>query len=136
MTDKNELSVEGKEYLAKYTEYNHTLRAWFVAFGVGGPVTFLINDILRAELIVKGVITEIAVLFLIGAGAQIFIALINKISNWCSYYAETNSEFKDGYINKFFSWLVRQFWIDVILDLLTIYVFGKAIWTLITIFAI
>src|SRR5947207_1210929 len=41
---------DGKEEFVAYTDYNKVLRSWFVAFGVGGPALFLINDQNRQRL--------------------------------------------------------------------------------------
>ena len=133
MADGNQLSEEGNEYLKQYTEYNHTLRAWFVAFGIGGPATLLINDELRGALVSSSAIHCVAAFFLIGAGAQIFIALINKISNWCAYYGEQKPQFKDHWFYNTTSWLLGQFWLDVVMDIITIAAFGAAIWILFTV---
>lgn len=39
------------DYFKVYQEYNLILRAWFVSFGVGAPVIFLVNDKLYTKII-------------------------------------------------------------------------------------
>jgi hypothetical protein len=78
-------SHDGSNEFAAYTEYNKVLRAWFVAFGVGGPALFLINDEIGTRLAKTGQLGSVAKLFLIGTGSQIAGAFINKVSNWYVY---------------------------------------------------
>jgi hypothetical protein len=64
-----------------YMEYNKVLRTWFVAFGVGGPALFLVNEKIADRLAKAGCLREVAVLFLVGAGAQVVVAFLNSF--WC-----------------------------------------------------
>ncbi len=74
-----------------YADYNKILRAWFVAFGIGVPATFLINkDLFRYLAPQKGGDPYIFIFFLIGVASQVLMAFINKIINWCAYYIREN----------------------------------------------
>lgn len=44
MSDDHEDDYDASESYSSYFEYNKILRTWFVAFGVGGPALFLINE--------------------------------------------------------------------------------------------
>lgn len=110
--------------LATYLEYNKILRSWLVAFGVGGPALFLVNSQVSQRLVDKHELRLVAALFLIGTGSQVIGAVVNKVGNWYVYSATFRPKYAQTYRFKFFRWLVEQFWIDVLLDVVTILVFG------------
>lgn len=118
-----------------YFEYNKVLRTWFVAFGVGGPALFLVNEKVAERLAQFGLLRHVATLFLIGAAAQIVGALLNKITNWYSYIAAYEPDFKGTRRHKFSEWYTHAFWIDIWIDVISIVCFGIAGWRLFTIFA-
>jgi hypothetical protein len=121
-----------------YFEYNRVLRTWFVAFGIGGPALFLVNDALAQRLVEVGRLRLVVVLFLIGVAAQVVGAFINKVANWYVFQAnlDEEEEEEETWIHATAERIVRMFWIDVILDLSTIGVFGWAAWILFTVFAV
>jgi len=114
-----------------YNSYNNTLRAWFVAFGVGVPATFLINEDLVKYISPETGNPDIVVLFFIGVGAQVLMAFLNKTINWCDYYKdETFKCNPTGFwqntaniISKASNWYL----IDFCFDLITIGFFTYAI---------
>lgn len=126
--DKNNFS----EDWSAYTEYNKVLRAWFVAFGIGVPATFLINDELTVYISPGIGKPHLFFVFLIGAAAQVLMAFLNKMINWCSYYKKRR--FPDvcptGCGQKCADILSRAsdwYLIDVVFDLITIGCFAYAI---------
>jgi hypothetical protein len=76
MTNTNLPSIEDQKVAASsfsaYSEYNKTLRTWLVAFGIGGPALFMTNDGIAKRLVATGELRMVVVLFLIGAGVQVF----------------------------------------------------------------
>lgn len=125
----------GADELSTYLEYNKVLRSWFVAFGVGGPALFLINPAIAKTLVSKGELTRVSILFLLGAAFQVAGALINKACNWYVYRGANDRPFQDLIRYKVSMKLVRQFWIDLTLDVLTIIAYGLATWDLLMVFA-
>jgi hypothetical protein len=123
------------ESFSTYLEYNKVLRTWFVAFGVGGPALFLVNDKIAERLVKLGMLREVAALFLIGAAAQIVGALLNKITNWYVYIAAYEPTFRGTRMHKLSEWFTHQFWFDILVDVVTIICFGYAAWRMLTIFA-
>jgi hypothetical protein len=123
-----------REYYDNYAEYNRTLRAWFVIFGVGGPATFIASKELSAKLVETGALTTIAALFLIGAGAQLLIAFTNKTASWCCYFGEIDKPFRGGSIYRAMRWINNQYWLDFVMDLTTFVTFAAAIWQLFVVF--
>jgi hypothetical protein len=129
-------SGDGTEEFSTYTEYNKVLRAWFVAFGVGGPALFLINDEIGTRLAKTGQLRSVAMLFIIGTGSQILGAFVNKVSNWYTYRGLKlgDSDYRRKWRFKVSQWVVLQFWFDIGVDLVTIICFGFATWRLLTLF--
>lgn len=119
-----------------YLEYNKILRTWFVAFGIGGPALFLVNEKIADRLAKLGELKYVATLFLIGATAQILGALLNKTANWYVYKSSWRDEQSKHWKYAVANWLVEQYWIDLVLDIATIICFGMAGWKLLTAFAI
>ena len=126
---------DGADSFSTYFEYNRVLRTWFVAFGVGGPALFLVNEAVAQRLAAEGQLRLVVVLFLIGAGAQVIGALLNKVANFYVYSSVLDEETTSSPKYAIASWLTRQFWIDIVLDVVTIAVFGYAAWLLLTVFA-
>ena len=118
-----------------YFEYNRVLRTWFVAFGIGGPALFLVNEDVARQLADERQLELVVVLFIIGAAAQVIGALTNKVANWYVYLASVDETFSGTVRYRVAEWLVEQFWIDIVLDVVTIAVFGWAAWLLLTVFA-
>ena len=126
---------DGQNELDSYLEYNKILRTWFVAFGVGGPAFFLVNTSIGERLAGADELRFVSAMFLLGAGSQVCGALINKVSNWYVYRGAQDEAFRARRRYRFSHWLVHQFWIDIVLDLVSILAFGLALWHLLTLLA-
>lgn len=118
-----------------YAEYNKTLRTWFVAFGVGGPALFLVNEKLAAALVQAGQLRLVVILFLSGATAQVLGAFLNKVANWYVYQSMVSDDMNGTPVHKASEYFVNVFWPDILLDVGTIASFGYAAWLLLTVFA-
>jgi len=103
-------------FFANYSEYAKTLRAWLVAYGIGGPVLFLTNDDLSVALKHSAYREWIVNLFLIGVALQVVLAFINKWCAWHMYVGEYDSLFQDQKSYKIWSWLNERSWIDLVID--------------------
>lgn len=135
MPNQNEqVEMDAAGSYTTYLEYNKVLRTWFVAFGVGGPALFLVNENLASRLVAVGSLRLVAVLFLVGVGAQVLGALINKVANWYVHAAYTGSGVRSSSKYRFAEWVVNQFWFDIVVDAVTIGVFGYASWIVLTVF--
>lgn len=128
-------NVLSQSYFDSYAEYNRILRSWFVAFGVGGLALFLVQSPVREALLASGQTRTVVILFLSGVTAQVVVAFLNKYANWYCYYGEDNPAFLDTFLYRFWSRIASQFWIDIILDILTVVCFLTAIGLLFDIFA-
>jgi len=131
------------ENFEKYSEYNRILRTWFVVFGISGPAALLANEAIRSELIVANELKYVVFLFLLGAGAQVLVAGINKFSNWYCYAGRLPTHGKSSRWHTLNRWwrdcwikIIDYFWIDMIADLVTAVSFVWAIWRMLTVFAV
>lgn len=125
------MSGKAVEAWNAYGSYNNLLRAWFVAFGIGVPATFLVNPNLAQHITLPEGDPKIFTAFLVGAGAQVFMAFINKVINWCQYYTDSQVT---GDSTGFWVWLPGKlslaknwFVIDFLFDAITIYFFSQGI---------
>lgn len=101
---------------------------------MGGPALFLVNDKIAARLVAVDQLRLVVALFLIGATAQVLGALLNKIANWYVYVGTIDPAMKGSRRQKFAEWLIDQFWMDIMVDVITILSFGAAAWLLMTVF--
>ncbi len=127
------------EYYPPYAEYSKTLRTWFVAYGIGGPVVLLANEKVWPSIVSSGLSFDIGLLFLIGGGVQVISALLNKHAMWHLYYSEAGPYdtaedkrakelYKGTMYYKVAEWYSIQNWIDELLDVYTLVLFGWATW--------
>lgn len=128
MPDESNDQKKEFEFYDPYAEYAKTLRTWFVAYGIGGPVVFLTNDAALRALTNSGKFAQMGLLFLIGGALQVFSALLNKHSMWYLHVAEIDERTKRRASYKISSWYADQGWVDVVLDSATIILFGWATW--------
>jgi hypothetical protein len=121
------ISPEGTDTLfANYQEYNKTLRAWLVTFGVGVLTLFLLHPDVLKPLKQSGQLRVVIQLYLGGCGAQILIAMLNKFAGWYGYYAAVHPNEAERRWYKFWTWLSNQFWLDMIADIASLILFGRA----------
>jgi len=105
----------------KYTEYNHTLRAWFVAFGIGGLALFVTNPAITPNLYKINALDCTTNLLLIGVFLQILMAFVNKVTNWYIYRGEVidSPNFKDDLRYKLSASINKLFILDIVADIMT-----------------
>ena len=113
------MANSANEYHAVYAEYSRTLRTWFVAYGVGGPVVILAQDKVASLVINSGYRWRIAAFFSVGVLLQIILALINKYAAYANYAGEADADYRDRWWFRFGAWISRQFLMDLVIDVLT-----------------
>ena len=134
MTTPNPNPTAGntKGYIEQFNFYLRDLRTWFVAYGIGGPVLFLTQEKIRAAIAGSGSGRSIAFLFLLGVAFQIASSVLGKWTSWIQY-ANT----KDGShscLAPVAFWWAGNFWIDFLLDLGSVMMFGVATWKVLALF--
>jgi hypothetical protein len=139
------MSATSDGHYKVYEEHMKTLRAWFVAYGVGGPVLFVTQQDFAATLVDSGLSQVVGVLFLVGVLLQALVALFNKWVNWGLYYfdeddmeavsvvdtVETSGDAVDTVtkpqgLQRFCESYSGKVWIDIIADLATLALFAIA----------
>lgn len=108
------------EIYGSYEEYSKTLRTWFVAYGVGAPVIFLSNEALTTKVLSAPTSRCLIAAFFAGVLVQVILTIINKHAMWGCYYGEIKPEFQSTYRYKIADWLSSQYWIDIIIDFISL----------------
>lgn len=85
---------EADGHYQNYNEYSKTLRAWLVAYGVGGPVLFLTNEAIYTRVAASAHAFAIVALFFLSVGSQILLSVVNKWAAWNMY----RGAFEDAYV--------------------------------------
>lgn len=130
------MSASSDGHYKVYEEHMKTLRAWFVAYGVGGPVLFVTQQDFAATLVNSGLSQLIGVLFLVGVLLQALVALFNKWVNWGLYYFDedeapgqidtTDEPSRPNRLQSFCESYSNKVWIDIAADLATLTLFSAA----------
>jgi len=127
-------SLDAKGYFEQYWRYCSSLRNWFVAYGIGGCILF-VSD--KAELFQQITLERkrfVVITFLVGVIAQVFLAGLNKWIHWYIYWGKEDEGFRQTWRYKASDWISTQFWIDIVVDLITFGSFGAATVTMIMAF--
>ena len=111
-------------YDEPYLVFARTLRTWFVAYGIGVPVVFLNQDKLLDRLLRSGHARLIAGCFLGGVAVQIGTTIVYKAAMWHLYRAEYQPAVKRTRLFPFFAWVSDAFWLEFLLDALTLALFA------------
>jgi len=114
-------------YFTPYLEHSKTLRTWFVAYGVGGPILFATQKALIEKFIDYGGMKRVVLLLLAGTLLQILSTWMAKLTTYQFYL----SELDPGHAN---TWLHQKslklshhyYWFLPIVDFLTVSLFAWA----------
>ena len=118
-----------------YFSYATILRAWFVAYGIGGPVLFLTQSEIAAAISQSGWATFVIVLFLLGVSFQIVVAIVNKWVNWHLYFDPDPATSTRPKLRAWAYAMSNKFWFDVVCDVGSVVAFGLATLTVLLIFS-
>jgi hypothetical protein len=122
--------------LALYSEYNKTLRSWFVAFGIAVPAVFVTSKDAKEFLLKSSDFHFIIIVFLVGVAGQIVISFLNKFISWSAYHRDDCTLMHGNDCHPAYKYLASHenaIWIDVSFDILTIVCFAWAVVELLTI---
>jgi hypothetical protein len=121
-------AAQKADHFDNYSEYAKTLRAWLVAYGIGGPVLFVTNDKLAKQVSDSAAAAQVVSAFLLGVALQVLIAFINKWGAWHMYVGAGDSHYQTGRRYRSWSFVNRQSWIDVTVDVVSIAAFFFGTW--------
>ncbi len=109
-----------------YEEHMKTLRAWYVGYGIGGPLLYITQPTFAKAVVEHGTVRTVGLLFLLGVLLQVVLALLNKWVNWGNYYYEAHPDVTRGKIYNACQSISKQAWLDILVDLLTLVFFAWA----------
>ena len=116
-------------YGEAFDRYEKSLRTWFVAYGIGGPVLFMTQASLWKKLVADPHGKCIGILFLIGLALQVLESGFYKMCMWHLYYHEAENNNRSWLCRKLYAfseWVERNCLIDTIFDSLTFLSFAIA----------
>jgi hypothetical protein len=117
-----------------YAEFAKSVRTWFIAFGVGAPVLFLINRDAGERLVKSGSAEFVAYAFLFGVAVQVLAAILYKTAMWYLYMGELDPAEQNRWLHKASEWLSDQYWIEFAVDAITFVSFAWATLTVVQLF--
>jgi len=121
------------EHFNNYADYSRTLRAWLVAYGIGGPVLVVTNKELLLKVAASDSADIIIFAFLLGVVLQILLAFINKWAAWYMYSGAGDKEYQEGRTYRFWFFINRQTWLDFSIDIVSVFSFMYATWRVLSI---
>ena len=119
--------TDREAYQQAYSDYNRTLRAWFVAFGVGGPVLFVTQESFRRLISDSPHSRLIISCFALAVVLQTVGAFINKWMNYYQLLGEEDSNFRKKRRWKVAHAIFRHEGVDIGIDLGSIILFAIAV---------
>jgi hypothetical protein len=111
-------------FYESYIQYARTLRAWFVAYGIGVPVLLVSQEFIARAIIKAGTGELITWLFLIGVAVQVLAAFLYKYAMNYLYFDEVGGELEGTRRLKFAVWLSNAIWLEMLFDVISIGLFS------------
>jgi hypothetical protein len=130
------LPTPSEPYFSNYADYSRTLRAWLVAYGVGGPVLFMTNEKVSDRIVKSGQAHLIIALFLIAVAVQVVGSFINKWAAWYVYRGHDDDAYQASKKYIRWAWINEQTWIDIGVDLVSMVLFAWGTVLLMQVFAV
>jgi len=125
---------ESDSYFKNYDTYAGTVRAWLVAYGIGGPVLFLTNEKAAGRVASSKYASEIIIFFLLGVGLQVVLSLINKWAAWHIYAGAVEPHRMKRVSYRVWDWINKQSWLDASVDVISFAGFVWATFRVLSIF--
>ena len=121
-----EKPAKESEFWEPYAQAAKTVRAWFLAFGIGAPAVFVTNKEASDALVNSGYARLIVIFFLGGVAIQVAIGLTYKHAMSYLYLCEGDDSAKCRRVYKALIWITEAFWLEVTLDVVTFGLFVAA----------
>lgn len=107
-----------------YIQYARTLRAWFVAYGIGVPVLLVSQEFIAKAIIKAGTGELITWLFLIGVAVQVLAAFLYKYAMSYLYFDEFGGELEGTRRLRCAIWLSNAIWLEMLFDVVSVVLFS------------
>lgn len=127
MNGQQDMSKQS-EYYEPYKGFASSLRAWFIAYGIGAPILFLSNDSTRAAISNYEYNHALVLLFLSGVLLQAVEALLYKHAMWHLYMGEEKDSYKNSTLYKLSDKISEAYLLGVFFDIATVIVYGVGTW--------
>jgi hypothetical protein len=111
-----------------YKSFATSLRAWFIAYGIGAPILFLSNENTQKAITEYECNETLIFLFLSGVIIQTIQALLYKHTMWHLYMGEGNSKYHNKWLYKASEKISEAYWLETLFDLATVCVYVLGTW--------
>jgi hypothetical protein len=115
----HETPVPPRRSYEAYVEYNRTLRAWYVGFGVATPLAIAAQDKLYDELVGSGLGFYVTLFFVVGVMAQILNTVANKWMNWYRYETNSGRTARPAFMKNWSDWYRNAYILHLLADFIT-----------------
>jgi hypothetical protein len=115
-------------YYEPYAFFARTVRTWFIAYGIGGPVLLFGNGEAWKSLMAKGAAPTVIRCFLVGVALQVVTGIIFKAAMWYLYVGELGVLKDTSKRYRAADWLSSAYWPEVLVEFLTLSLFTFATW--------
>ncbi|MDH5600102.1 MAG: hypothetical protein OEY78_02235 [Gammaproteobacteria bacterium] len=122
--DNNQDSV----FYEPYKIFATSLRAWFIAYGIGAPILFLSNEFTQRVISEYENNKLLIFLFLAGVILQTIQALLYKHVMWHLYMGEDNHDYHKSWLYKSSVKISEASWLEILFDLATVFVYSIGTW--------
>ena len=116
--------LEESGFYEPYSHLARTLRGWLVAYGIGGPVLMMSQDLFSDAVVESGNGRLISILFLLGLALQIAEALIQKYSMAVFYESELDISVVERRRYRAAAFFTDQYLLSIVFDVATIAAFS------------
>lgn len=121
---RKDIPDPGNAHYESYKGFANTLRAWLIAYGIGGPVLIVSQQSVWTKLSSSSLTVWITIVFLFGVSLQVAHAALFKWVQWELYVGADNEELQQKPRYKLADSLSINYLIDAVLDFGAIILFG------------
>ena len=124
----NQENSQDSAFYDPYKSFATSLRAWFIAYGIGAPILFLSNEFTQKAIAEYQLNKLLIFLFLSGVVIQTIQALLYKHVMWHLYMGEGNTSYHSKLLYKVSDKISEAYWLETIFDLSTVCVYVLGTW--------
>ncbi len=110
------MNSDSDKYYEMHESYSKTLRAWLVAYGVGGPIIFLTQKDVAKSISSSEDALLITCLFFGGVILQIFVTALNKWINWYLHLFTADPDWVETKGLRIIKWIKGIAIVDILCD--------------------
>lgn len=106
-----------------YVGLARIFRGWLVAYGVGAPVLFLSRDSVMDQLKRADDAHYVIAAYLAGTVLQVSLVWLYKVCMWWGYLQEMGTITKESTRYRLTDWFTNIFWVEGVVDVITVGLF-------------